>query len=261
MSATPTPFLEARDIMVRYGTVVAVKGASLAVHEGEVVSLIGPNGAGKTSLFNVIAGVVRQDTGTVSLDGQPIDRLPPHRRARLGVGRTFQGGRLFGRLTLMENLELAHYQAGHSGLLSALIGGPSARLDRRRDRKLAGQALAAVGLEEFAGTPCSALPCGVQRLAEVARALCVEPRILLLDEPSAGLDSAESANLAAVILRVRDRLGIPVLLIEHDMTFVMSISDYLYVLDFGVPLAEGTPDEVKADPAVIAAYLGEDVFV
>lgn len=252
-------FLEAHDVVVRYGSVLAVNRATVEVHDDEIVSLIGPNGAGKTSLFNAIAGVVRPESGTIRLDGRTIDRLPPHRRARLGLGRTFQGGRLFGRLTLTENLELAHHQAGHSGLVSALVGGPSARLDRRRDRRLAAKALTAVGLEAYASTPCSVLPCGVQRLAEVARALCVEPQILLLDEPSAGLDTTESAELRAVIGRIRDVLGIPVLLIEHDMTFVMNISDYIYVLDFGVPLAQGTSEEIRNNATVVAAYLGEEI--
>ncbi|MEW6472792.1 MAG: ABC transporter ATP-binding protein [Actinomycetota bacterium] len=253
------PLLEARDVVVRYGAVTAVNEASLEVRDGEIVSLIGPNGAGKTTLFNVIAGVVRPERGSVRLEGKAVDRLPPHIRARRGLGRTFQGGRLFGRLTLLENLELAHYQAGRSQLISALVGGPSARLDRRRDRRVASRVLSALDLEDYSDAPCSALPCGVQRLAEVARALCIEPRVLLLDEPSAGLDPSESAHLGAVVKRIRDVLGISVLLIEHDMTFVMNISDYVYVLDFGLPLAEGTPDAVRSNDSVIAAYLGEQI--
>jgi len=257
----PDPLLAATGIVVRYGAVTAVAGAHLEVGRGEIVSLIGPNGAGKTSLFNVLAGVLRPAEGSVSFDGRPIDRLAPHARARRGIGRTFQGGRLFGRLTLAENLELAHYQSGHSRVLSAMLGGPTARLDRRRDRRLAGRVLSALDLDEYGDTPCAALPCGVQRLAEVARALCVEPRILLLDEPSAGLDPRESAHLGAIVQRIRDVLGISVLLIEHDMTFVMNISDYVYVLDFGTPLAEGTTDEIRNDETVIAAYLGEQIVV
>jgi branched-chain amino acid transport system ATP-binding protein len=255
------PLLDVTDVVVRYGPVVAVNGASLSVGDGELVSLIGPNGAGKTSLFNAIAGVLRPEEGRVRLDGEPLDELPPHIRARQGLARTFQGGRLFGRMTLRENLEVAHYERGRSGLLSGFLGGPLARRDRRRDRRLAETILEAMALTEVADLPCSGLPFGMQRRAEVARALCLEPRILLLDEPSAGLDPAESAALATTILRLRDSLGLAVLLIEHDMTFVMNISDYIYVLDFGVPLADGTPQHVRSDPAVVAAYLGEDVVV
>jgi ABC-type branched-subunit amino acid transport system ATPase component len=251
--------LEVEDVVVRYGAVIAVNQANLEVHEGEIVALIGPNGAGKTSLFNAIAGVVPLASGSVRFHGQSLDRLPPHGRARLGIGRTFQGGRLFGRLTLRENLELAHYHAGRSGLVSALLSGPAARVDRRRDRHLAEVALTAMGLEDFADTACLALPYGVQRRAEVARAVCLEPALLLLDEPSGGLDSSESADLAATIRRLRDVLGISVLLIEHDMDFVMNLTDYIYVLDFGNPLAEGTPDEIRSDRRVVAAYLGADV--
>jgi len=253
------PLLDVSDVVVRYGPVVAVDGATLSVGDGELVALIGPNGAGKTSLFNAIAGVLRPEEGSVRLDGEPLDGLPPHIRARRGLARTFQGGRLFSRMTLRENLEVAHYERGRSGLASGCLGGPLARRDRHRDRRLAGSVLEAMDLADFADLPCASLPFGMQRRAEVARALCLEPRILLLDEPSAGLDPAESAALAATIVRLRDTTGLAVLLIEHDMTFVMNISDYIYVLDFGVSLAEGTPQQVRSDPAVVAAYLGVDV--
>ena len=254
-----TPVLEVRGITVRYGGVRAVDEAHLEVPEGEIVALIGPNGAGKTSLFNAIAGVVRPTAGTVLLDGRPLDGMAPHDRARRGVARTFQAGRLFGRMTLRDNLEVAQYLRGRSGVLGALSGSFGARIDRKRARDRADDVIAAVALDEFADMTCNALPYGIQRIAEIARALCIEPRVLLLDEPSAGLDSNESADLNRMVRRIRDRLEIPVLLIEHDMSVVMGISDYIYVMDFGEMLAQGTPDEVRSNERVIAAYLGDEV--
>ena len=254
-----TPVLEVNGIAVSYGGVQAVGEANLQVSEGEIVALIGPNGAGKTSLFNAIAGVVRPVAGTVLLDGRPLDGMQPHERARRGLARTFQAGRLFGRMTLRDNLEVAQYLRGRSGVLTSLAGSFAARLDRKRARDRADEFIAAVALEDFADMPCRALPYGIQRIAEIARALCIEPRILLLDEPSAGLDSGESEDLNKMVKRIRDLLKIPVLLIEHDMTVVMGISDYVYVMDFGWMLAQGTPQEVRSDERVVAAYLGDEV--
>lgn len=254
-----TPVLEVKGIEVRYDGVRAVAEAHLQVSEGEIVGLIGPNGAGKTSLFNAIAGVVKPVAGTVLLDGRPLDGMMPHERARRGLGRTFQAGRLFGRMTLRDNLEVAQYLRGRSGVLGALTGSLGARIDRKLARIRADEVIAAVALEEFADMACRALPYGIQRIAEIARALCIEPRVLLLDEPSAGLDSRESEDLNRMVLRIRDLMETPVLLIEHDMTVVMGISDYIYVMDFGWMLAQGTPDEVRSDERVISAYLGDEV--
>lgn len=253
------PVLEVRGIEVRYGGVRAVAEAHLQVSDEEIVALIGPNGAGKTSLFNAIAGVVRPEAGTVLLDGRPLDGMQPHERARRGLARTFQAGRLFGRMTLRDNLEVAQYLRGRSGVIGALTGSFGARLDRKRARERADDVIAAVALEEFADMPCRALPYGIQRIGEIARALCIEPRILLLDEPSAGLDSRESEDLNRMVMRIRDLLHTPVLLIEHDMTVVMGISDYVYVMDFGWMLAQGTPEEVRSNERVVAAYLGDEV--
>ncbi|MGH2728678.1 MAG: ABC transporter ATP-binding protein [Actinomycetota bacterium] len=254
-----TPVLEVRGIEVAYGGVRAVGDANLQVSDGEIVALIGPNGAGKTSLFNAIAGVVRPEAGTVELDGRPLDGLSPHERARRGLARTFQAGRLFARMTLRDNLEVAQYLRGRSGVLAALAGSIGARTDRALARERADEVIAAVALDEFADMSCGALPYGIQRIAEIARALCIEPRVLLLDEPSAGLDSRESEDLNLMIQRIRDLLSTPVLLIEHDMSVVMGISDYIYVMDYGWMLSQGTPDEVRSDERVIAAYLGDEV--
>ena len=252
------PLLDARDVTVRYGGVTAVDRASVHVDTGEIVALIGPNGAGKTSLFNALTGVVRPASGTIRLCGLSVDGYAPHERARLGMGRTFQHAELFQRFTVRENLVLAHYGAGRSGLLAGLLGSATARRDRDRAERRADELLAATDLMEHADTPCAELPYGLQRVATVARALVVPPKVLLLDEPSAGLGPSESEELAATITRIRDLLHIPVLLIEHNMELVMGVADYVYVLDFGIPLAEGRPDDVQNDPVVLRAYLGAD---
>jgi branched-chain amino acid transport system ATP-binding protein len=250
--------LDVSDIVVRFGGVVAVDRAGVQVSECQIVSLIGPNGAGKTTMFNAITGMVRPLSGSVRLDGVALDALSPHQRARRGLARTFQQGRLFRRLTLRENLHIACHRLGSAGVVRSALCSPAARAQRRRAAERTDEVIAAMNLEAVADVACADLPHGTQRLGEVARALCVPPRILLLDESAAGLDQHESAQLAATITSIRDELSLPVLLIEHDMSVVMSISDYVYVLDFGTPLAEGTPTQVRGNPAVVAAYLGDD---
>ena len=255
------PLLDAHEIVVTYGGVTAVDRASLRVNPGEIVALIGPNGAGKTSMFNALAGVIRPASGRIRFRGRDLSGYSPHERARLGMARTFQHVNLYGRLTVRDNLVLSHFIEGRGGLVSSLLGGATARADRRLANARAEELIDSIGLDHIADLPCSELPYGMQRLVSVARALAVTPRLLMLDEPSAGLGPGESEQLGGMIEAIRDRMRIPVLLIEHDMSLVMSISDHLYVLDFGVPLAQGSPDEVRKDPRVIAAYLGDDAVV
>ena len=209
--------------------------------KGEILGLIGPNGAGKTTLVNVLSGFQRPEAGDLVLDGRNVSGRPPRKFARLGVARTFQTGRLFGKLSVLENVEL-----GALGLKT------SARTARERSWTL----LARLGLAAKAHLPAGSLPYGEQRLLGVLRALSTEPTFLLLDEPAAGLNEAETANLLAVIGAVRDDFGCGVLVIEHDMRLIMGVSERIQVLDHGRFLCVGTPEEVRRDPAVIEAYLG-----
>ncbi|HKP17931.1 MAG TPA: ABC transporter ATP-binding protein [Gaiellaceae bacterium] len=235
------PRLEARGVTVQFRGLRALSEVDLVLAKGEILGLIGPNGAGKTTLVNVLSGFQRPEAGDLVLDGRNVSGRPPRKFARLGVARTFQTGRLFGKLSVLENVEL-----GALGLKT------SARTARERSWTL----LARLGLAAKAHLPAGSLPYGEQRLLGVLRALSTEPTFLLLDEPAAGLNEAETANLLAVIGAVRDDFGCGVLVIEHDMRLIMGVSERIQVLDHGRFLCVGTPEEVRRDPAVIEAYLG-----
>ena len=239
----------------RFGGLVAVDAVDLAVEAGRVTAVIGPNGAGKTTLFHLISGFQTPDEGRVVLDGRDITGLPPERIAAQGLVRTFQLVQLFPELSALENVAVGCHLATRGGIAGALFRPPSARRTEAAVAATARDLLAFVGLDGAAGTTAGALPYGRQRLLEIARALAAKPRLLLLDEPAAGLNSQESRLLAATIRNIVAR-GTTVLLIEHDMSLVMSTADAVAVLDFGRKIAEGTPAEVRASPAVIAAYLG-----
>lgn len=245
--------LKVDDVVVRFGGVTAVAGASLAVEPGTVVGLIGPNGAGKTTLIDAVTGFVTPAEGRVSLDDTEVTAWPVHRRTRAGISRSFQSLELFESSTVRENLAVASDPAGTRAYLTDLV--------RPQRSPLTPAALAAVrelGLESDLDTTVSALPYGRRRLVAIARAVAGEPSVLLLDEPAAGLDSTETAELARVLRRLVDGWGIGVLVVEHDMSFVMSVCDELVVLNFGHQIARGTPDVIRRDPDVIAAYLGEE---
>jgi branched-chain amino acid transport system ATP-binding protein len=248
--------LEVRDLSVRFGGIRAVSGVSLAVSGGEILSIIGPNGAGKTTIFNVVTGLYRPSAGDVRLRGRPISALPPHARARLGVARTFQNIRLFRDLTVDENVRVARYGRARPGLLGALLRTPGFRRDRAEADRTVAALLEGVGLRGRGRELARSLPYGDQKRVELARALAADPSVLLLDEPAAGMSTAEADELMALIRGLRER-GLAIVLVEHHIRVVMGVSDRVAVLNHGELIAEGPPVAVRRDPAVIAAYLGE----
>lgn len=257
-TGSSTPVLRIDGLSRSFGGVFAVREVGLTVPSGQTRGLIGPNGAGKSTLFNLVAGLLRPDAGRVDLEGTDVTRLPAHRRAAHGVAIVFQGARVFPGLTTIENVMVgAHTQARH-GFVAAALRSRRCRREERAVRESAEAALERVGLAEWADVPASSLPLGQQRRAQLARALCARPRLLLLDEPAAGLRSAERSALAEVIEGLRGE-GLTMMLVEHDVGFVSRLADRVTVLDLGTVIAEGTPDEVRRDPAVIKAYLGAPI--
>jgi ABC-type branched-subunit amino acid transport system ATPase component len=236
-----------------FGGFVAVRDASLVAEPGQVTSLIGPNGAGKTTLFHCVSGIETPDAGQTWLDGQSMRGMTPDRRARAGMARTFQILELFGGLTVAENLQVAVEGRSVSRIWRDLFS--LRHPDNPAVQEQVHQALELVGIGHLAQRPAGSLPTGLARLVELARALCTDPRVLLLDEPASGLSAVETDRLHQVLSSLAD-LGMTILLVEHDIELVMALSRTIYVLDFGVVIAAGTPAEVRADPAVRAAYLG-----
>ncbi len=277
------PVLRLENVTMQFGGVVAVDDLSMEVREGEIVALIGPNGAGKTTAFNVVTGVYAPTNGCLYLDGkpylcehprgrgkreylgsdaekfahQPTLRKTPDQITKMGLARTFQNIRLFGNLTVFENVLIAKHMHARGGFLAATF-----RLNRREEARMRREAmelLDIVGLADQKDEQASSLPYGQQRRLEIARALATDPRLLILDEPAAGMNPQETVELTAFIREIREKFNLSILLIEHHMNLVMDISDRIYVLEFGKLIAEGKPDAVRADPRVIEAYLGVDL--
>jgi branched-chain amino acid transport system ATP-binding protein len=249
--------LDARDLTRRFGGVVAVDHVSIRVQQGELVGVIGPNGAGKSTLFHLITGHLRTDEGKVVLDGSDVTGVPAEQRARLGMAIAFQAVRLFRGMTVLENVMVGAHAWTHHGFLSAFLRLPAHRREEAHIYAAAKEALARVGLEAEADALADSLPIGKQRAVQVARALCGRPRLLLLDEPASGLRAAERERLAHLLESLRSE-GLSMLLVEHDVAFVTRLAGRITVMDRGGVIAEGSPSEVRRDPAVIGAYLGQE---
>lgn len=249
--------LRTENITKTFGGVTALESVSVQIKEGEITGIIGPNGAGKTTLFNIITGIYTQTSGQVFLKGKNISTLPPENLARMGLVRTFQNIELFGQMTVLENVMVGLHTKSRSGIISCAMKLPWHVREERVIRERAAHWLDYCGIRNDSDTVAGNLPFGKGRLLEIARAMAVEPQVILMDEPAAGLNSRETANLAELIRKIRDS-GVTVVLVEHDMDLIMDICDTIFVLDLGRKLAEGTPREIQENPAVIAAYLGSE---
>ncbi len=250
-------FLEISHLNKRFGGLHAVNDVSFSVIRGAIKGVIGPNGAGKTTMFNLISGAIRPDSGSVVFDGKPIHRLPPHRIAGSGIMRTFQNIKLFTKMTVLENVMIGRHTRSRAGMLSGILGLPHSRREEKEIREQSLALLDMLGIAHLAAADAQSLSFGQQRHVELARALAGEPALLLLDEPAAGLTMQETARLGETMRAIRDR-GITILLVEHDMSLVMDVSDEICVLSFGRLIAEGAPRDIQKNREVVRVYLGDE---
>jgi branched-chain amino acid transport system ATP-binding protein len=254
---TSQPLLSVHDLTLRFGAVTAFANVSFDVTPGELFAVIGPNGAGKSSLFNALSRIYEPSAGTVTFDGRDFLRVRPRQLAGVGIARSFQNLGVFPALTVLENVMVGRHHLMRAGALRGGLG--LARGEERRHRAAALDALAFVDIRHLADAVVQTLPYGVQKRVELARCLAMEPRVMLLDEPVAGMNACERGEITALVSRVHSERGLTLLLVEHDMGMVMSVAQRILVLDFGEPIAIGTPDEIQRDERVIRAYLGEEL--
>jgi branched-chain amino acid transport system ATP-binding protein len=254
----PPPVLTFDDVLLEFSGVTALNGVSFTVDPGELFAIIGPNGAGKTSIFNVLSGVYRPQSGSVRFGDEELIGRKPHAIARLGIARTFQNIELFSNLTVLDNLMLGRHHHNPYGVLAAFAWLGKARRNELANRKAVEEIVDFLELAQWRRMPVGLLPYGVQKRVELGRALAAEPKLLLLDEPVAGMNLEETEDMARFILDIRDELGLPMVMVEHDMGLVMDLADRIMVVDFGRPIRTGRPREVAADPDVVRAYLGEE---